>query len=63
MLREIYILICKIIKLVHYFYFPVNPDRRTVIGIKNILENTYEKLEKKYYNDVLMGYFRNSEFT
>lgn len=58
MLHEIYILLCKIIKLIQNFYFPLNPDKRTVIGIKNILENTYERLEKKYYNDVLMGYFR-----
>jgi hypothetical protein len=58
MLYEIYYILCKIIKLIQNFYFPTNPDRRTVIGIKNILENTYEKLEKKYYNDVLLGYFR-----
>ena len=62
MLRDIYYILCKIIKLIQNFYFPTNPDRRTVIAIKNILENTYEKLEKKYYNDVLLGYFRKSHF-
>lgn len=61
MLHQIYLIICKIIQIIHHFYFPENPDRRTVIGIKNILEKTYEKLEKKYYNNVLMPYFRANE--
>lgn len=59
MLRELYLIICKIIQLINNFYFPVTPNKRTISSIKHILENTYDKLEKTYYNDMLLGYFKN----
>ena len=66
MLNNIFHLLCKIIQIIIYM-FNKKTDTSTCrkIGVENILERTFTKLEKKYFKEVLvpesMDYFPNTK--
>ncbi len=65
MIKNIYYWICKIIEIIVYMYDKTMKRDNRIIGIENILEKTFYKLEKKYFRDVLspelQSYFTNTK--
>ena len=51
--------------LINYYVCSSLSGRRGIHGIANILERTYEKLEHKYYKEILSpdldNYFKNTK--
>jgi hypothetical protein len=66
MFKNIYYWICKIIEIILHMYNSTTSKKDIrIVGIENILEKTFCKLEKKYFNELLLpelqNYFTNTK--
>jgi phosphoribosylaminoimidazole carboxylase (NCAIR synthetase) len=56
MLNTIYYWICKIIQIILFMFDKNETKSCRKIGVQNILEETFSKLEKKYYKECLRSH-------
>lgn len=54
MLNNIYYWLCKIIQIILFMFDKNDHKSCRKIGVENILEKTFSKLEKKYYKECLL---------